>query len=271
MSVHQPQQINKAEEHSVNLRIEGETWQSFEAKCATVGKDTEEVLKQLMNNYINSSSSLSSVKSPIKVESDLDRLVSDYVNQKIENFLKQQLEVKIANLFEYYLKLHLKQKIQEHLQSSDSSRPTQSTQSEVATGKSKPAIQEQFSAEPDSDELENLFDDFSIEPETPTTEIEADHREFIDSKADTSVRESLTPTEQKKIIDPSSNQLSPSLMSQKGQGQNHSCLKTAKELAKILDISTPYIATLNRIGELQQRGWQDSGHRRGKTILYEPT
>jgi hypothetical protein len=259
MSIHQPQPINSAEEHSVNLKIEGEIWQSFEAKCARAGKETEEVLKQLVNNYVNSALSLSSVKSSTEVEPDLDRLVSDYVNQKIENFLKQQLEVKIANLFEYYLKLHLKQKIQEYLQTSVSSGQTQPTPSEVATDVSKPALQEQLSAEPDSDELDNLLSDFSIKPETPTTEAEAA----------ASVRASLTPTARKKMK-PSSHQASPAQMSQKAQGQDHSHLKTAKELAKILDVSPPYIATLNRIGELQQRGWQDSGHRRGKTILYEP-
>jgi hypothetical protein len=47
-------------------------------------------------------------------------------------------------------------------------------------------------------------------------------------------------------------------------------LKTAKELGDILGVSAPYITTLNRIGELQQRGWEDSGKRRGKTILYKP-
>ena len=47
-------------------------------------------------------------------------------------------------------------------------------------------------------------------------------------------------------------------------------LKSAKELAEILGVSAPYITTLNRIGELQVRGWEDSGKRRGKTILYKP-
>lgn len=47
-------------------------------------------------------------------------------------------------------------------------------------------------------------------------------------------------------------------------------LKTAKELGKILGVSAPYITTLNRIGELKRWGWEDSGQRRGKTILYRP-
>ncbi len=47
-------------------------------------------------------------------------------------------------------------------------------------------------------------------------------------------------------------------------------LKSAKELAKILGVSAPYITTLNRIGELAEWGWEDSGQRRGKTILYQP-
>lgn len=50
----------------------------------------------------------------------------------------------------------------------------------------------------------------------------------------------------------------------------NSTLKTGKELAKLLGVSPPYITTLNRIGELPKWGWQDSGQRRGKTILYEP-
>ncbi|MDY6937082.1 MAG: hypothetical protein SWY16_05380 [Cyanobacteriota bacterium] len=48
-------------------------------------------------------------------------------------------------------------------------------------------------------------------------------------------------------------------------------LKTAKELAVILGCSPSYITTLNRIGELVKRGWQDSGQRQGKRILYQPT
>lgn len=47
-------------------------------------------------------------------------------------------------------------------------------------------------------------------------------------------------------------------------------LKSAKELAKLLGVSAPYITTLNRIGELAEWGWEDSGQRRGKTILYQP-
>lgn len=61
--------------------------------------------------------------------------------------------------------------------------------------------------------------------------------------------------------------------SSNGQSLTHSIpshFKTAKELAKILGVSAPYITTLNRIGELRQRGWEDSGQRRGKTILYQP-
>lgn len=270
MSAHNPK-INRTEEDLVNLSIEGEVWRSFETKCVKAGKNTEEILKQLMNSYINASSSLDSVKSLTQVEPDLDRLVSDYVNQKIEDFLKhflkQQLEVKIANLFEYYLKLHLKQKIQAALQTSLSSSQIQPTQPEVMTSESKPPIQEQFSPELNSDEFENLLNDFFVEPETLT--IESDPRELVDSKADESVRESLTSTEKNKIKS-LNDKPSPSQTSQDAKNQNYSHLKTAKELSEILDISPPYIATLNRIGELQQRGWQDSGHRQGKTILYEP-
>lgn len=51
---------------------------------------------------------------------------------------------------------------------------------------------------------------------------------------------------------------------------NSTELKTAKELATILGCSPSYITTLNRIGELVNRGWQDSGKRQGKRILYQP-
>lgn len=70
-----------------------------------------------------------------------------------------------------------------------------------------------------------------------------------------------------------SNKLSkPSLPSpaQTSTKEVDSRLKTGKELAEILGVSAPYITTLNRLGELHKRGWQDSGQRRGKTILYEP-
>ncbi|MEB3281612.1 MAG: hypothetical protein VKK42_22095 [Lyngbya sp.] len=66
---------------------------------------------------------------------------------------------------------------------------------------------------------------------------------------------------------PSPQETQPTPPQQKNQPTT---LKTAKELGDILGVSAPYITTLNRIGELQQRGWEDSGKRRGKTILYKP-
>ncbi len=46
-------------------------------------------------------------------------------------------------------------------------------------------------------------------------------------------------------------------------------LKTARELAKFLGCSPVYITTLNRLGDLEKRGWIDSGKRQGKAILYK--
>lgn len=46
-------------------------------------------------------------------------------------------------------------------------------------------------------------------------------------------------------------------------------LKTARELAEFLHCSPAYITTLNRLGDLEKRGWIDSGKRHGKAILYE--
>ncbi|NEQ35400.1 MAG: hypothetical protein F6K40_03375 [Okeania sp. SIO3I5] len=46
-------------------------------------------------------------------------------------------------------------------------------------------------------------------------------------------------------------------------------LKTARELAKLFGCSAAYITTLNRLGDLQKRGWRDSGKRQGKAILYQ--
>ena len=46
-------------------------------------------------------------------------------------------------------------------------------------------------------------------------------------------------------------------------------LKTARELAEILHCSPAYITTLNRLGDLEKRGWRDSGQRHGKAILYQ--
>lgn len=46
-------------------------------------------------------------------------------------------------------------------------------------------------------------------------------------------------------------------------------LKTARELAQILHCSPAYITTLNRLGDLEKRGWIDSGKRQGKAILYQ--
>ncbi|MBE9143349.1 hypothetical protein IQ236_08935 [Planktothrix mougeotii LEGE 06226] len=68
------------------------------------------------------------------------------------------------------------------------------------------------------------------------------------------------------VIEPSSREEVKTTEFQPGETD----LKTAKELGKILGVSAPYITTLNRIGELKQWGWEDSGQRRGKTILYRP-
>ncbi|NEP07236.1 MAG: hypothetical protein F6K34_21955 [Okeania sp. SIO4D6] len=46
-------------------------------------------------------------------------------------------------------------------------------------------------------------------------------------------------------------------------------LKTARELGKVLGCSPAYITTINRLGDLEQRGWKDSGKRQGKAILYQ--
>ncbi len=46
-------------------------------------------------------------------------------------------------------------------------------------------------------------------------------------------------------------------------------LKTARELAELFGCSPAYITTLNRLGDLQKRGWGDSGKRQGKAILYQ--
>ncbi|MGD1809454.1 hypothetical protein ACP6PL_29030 [Dapis sp. BLCC M126] len=46
-------------------------------------------------------------------------------------------------------------------------------------------------------------------------------------------------------------------------------LKTARELAELFGCSPAYITTLNRLGDLEKRGWIDSGKRQGKAILYQ--
>ena len=46
-------------------------------------------------------------------------------------------------------------------------------------------------------------------------------------------------------------------------------LKTARELADLFGCSPAYITTLNRLGDLEKRGWKDSGKRQGKAILYK--
>ncbi len=46
-------------------------------------------------------------------------------------------------------------------------------------------------------------------------------------------------------------------------------LKTARELAELFGCSPAYITTLNRLGDLEKRGWRDSGKRQGKAILYQ--
>lgn len=93
---------------------------------------------------------------------------------------------------------------------------------------------------------------------------------YIDSKA--SDRASAPPPPASPA-DKLSNKLSkpsPPSSRQPSHQPIDSRLKTGKELAQILGVSAPYITTLNRLGELHKRGWQDSGQRRGKTILYEP-
>ncbi|NEP85688.1 MAG: hypothetical protein F6K18_01970 [Okeania sp. SIO2C2] len=58
-------------------------------------------------------------------------------------------------------------------------------------------------------------------------------------------------------------------MTKSGLNNDVQELKTARELGKVLGCSPAYITTLNRLGDLEQRGWKDSGKRQGKAILYQ--
>ena len=203
---------NTIDPSKMNLDVDGKIWHAFQAKCTERGEIPSEQLEQLMKGYVEGFSS--------SVESDLDRLVSDYVKQKIDGFLEQNLEHRISKLFDHYLKLHLKTRVQAQLQTSIAFSETDKVNLE-------PPHQSQ------TDDSNPLLSHSSPQPK-------------IHRVSDPSVTQSKTHREKTSL------------------------LKTAKELAKILDISTPYIATLNRIGELEKRGWKDSGQRRGKSILYEP-
>ncbi|MGD1716350.1 hypothetical protein [Dapis sp. BLCC M172] len=55
----------------------------------------------------------------------------------------------------------------------------------------------------------------------------------------------------------------------KKSNEENKKLKTARELAELFGCSPAYITTLNRLGDLEKRGWKDSGKRQGKAILYE--
>ncbi len=97
--------------------------------------------------------------------------------------------------------------------------------------------------------------------------------QYLDSRIVSFLEDYLQETSQDSLKEPdsSSTEVKTSDVEESlHQEQESLLLKTAKELATILGVSAPYITTLNRIGELQQWGWQDSGKRRGKTILYQP-
>ncbi len=98
--------------------------------------------------------------------------------------------------------------------------------------------------------------------------------QYLDSRIVSFLEDYLQDTSQDSLEEPDSSStevkksdFEPSVPQKK---THEILLKTAKELSKILGVSAPYITTLNRIGELQQWGWQDSGKRHGKTILYQP-
>ena len=55
----------------------------------------------------------------------------------------------------------------------------------------------------------------------------------------------------------------------KKSNEENKKLKTARELAELFGYSAQYITTLNRLGDLEKRGWKDSGKRQGKAILYQ--
>ena len=98
--------------------------------------------------------------------------------------------------------------------------------------------------------------------------------QYLDSRILTFIEDYLQDRSQDSLEEPDSSstavKASDSEESLNPKKANEILLKTAKELAEILGVSAPYITTLNRIGELKQWGWQDSGKRRGKTILYQP-
>ncbi len=186
---------NKQEVNETTLasfKISQELWQRFQARCIEQDSTTPKVLNQLIINYLEQTD-----KNPQYSPLNLEQILSQKMEEFVEDYLQQNLEHYLSNQVENRLNQLIQQAFEHHLQF-------------------------------------NISDSVKSESSAPTS-----------------------PPEQPQPTQP--------------QRKNDILtLKTAKELGEILGVSAPYITTLNRIGELQERGWEDSGKRRGKTILYKP-
>ncbi len=171
------------EKNLATFQISHELWQSFQARCTKQNTTTTEVLNQLIAGYLNETSQSS--------PQSLDKLLTEKVRETVQQYLEQNLDLKLLQNLEKHLDQLIQKKLENYLNPNVSQTPASP-----------------FSPEP------------PLPPSEPKTPLKT--------------------------------------------------LKTAKELGEILGVSAPYITTLNRIGELQERGWEDSGKRRGKTILYKP-
>lgn len=165
------------------FKISHELWQSFQARCNEQNTTTAEVLNQFIADYLNPKGS--------SEPPSLDQLITEKVRETVQQYLEQNLDLKLLQNLEE----HLDQLIQKNLENYLKPNVSETPASPLSPEPSQPPS----------------------EPKTPVK-----------------------------------------------------TLKSAKELGEILGVSAPYITTLNRIGELQERGWEDSGKRRGKTILYKP-
>lgn len=230
----------------VTCQISWEVWQALQQQCVKNGTVPSDILERLVRNYLDTATTpdlpeISFTSQPIPSESSLDQLVSYYVQQKVEKFLDQKLEVQLSSLFEHYFKLHLKRSVEQKLQTTFPASETEKPNSNNNQTDSQDLHSSTVDTAP-----ENIFKNSQTSASSGETVSELTDSKATDSEAAVS-KAAVSETSNSKPI-----------------------LKTAKELAEILRVSAPYIATLNRIGDLEKRGWQDSGQRRGKTVLYKP-
>jgi len=221
----------------VNFQLARSKWERFQVKCKNNGASISEVIQLLIELYlaeeIDNYQNFLSVGLATKIDAEIGK----YIGNKLDRYIDKYIEKK---LIQGIGKIDNSQKLV----------TTKNNNQLTNVGNNSEIVRDKYQEKIDnSQEL--------VKTKTNNQFINVENNSKI-------VRDKY---QEKKV-------LTKEIIAQKEVEKNQFShegkeLKTARELAKLFGCSPAYITTLNRLGDLQKRGWRDSGKRQGKAILYQ--